>query len=115
MDTVDLIDNPAVAAWRKEEAERYTEQLAWDVSALMVSESGRRLAWWVLSTAGIYHTSYRQNALEMAFVEGKRDLGLRFLDLIQKHASNEFLLMQQEQSNERRERDARKQHAISGS
>lgn len=103
MDTTD--------AWRHDEAQRRSEQLQHDIRALMATESGRRLAWWLLDSAGIYQSSYRDSAQAMAYAEGRRAFGLMFLQHIAAIAPNEYLLMQQEAHHERNERQLRRQHA----
>lgn len=80
------------------------EQIAADLAKLMDEPWGRRIAWWLLDTAGIYHLSYRDTPQAMAFAEGKRAFGLLFLDRITAHAAENYLLMQQEALHERHER-----------
>lgn len=92
---------------RKTENERDREQLQADVEALMATGAGRRIAWRLLEAAGIYHSGYHDNPLQMARMVGKRELGLALLDWITTHAPQHYFTMQQEAQNERRERDAR--------
>lgn len=108
---MDITDD-RLDAFRKQEEERRLEQLHHDIRALMATESGRRLAWWLLETSGVYQSSYRDNAQAMAYAEGKRAFGLMFLQHISALAPKEYLTMQQEASNGRLEREHRRQHAI---
>ncbi|WP_375650699.1 hypothetical protein [Bartonella sp. OT172YNZD] len=51
-----------------------------EIKWLMQEEMGRAIVWRLLNNAGIYRSSYSENALAMAFSEGKREMGLRLLD-----------------------------------
>jgi hypothetical protein len=42
---------------------------------LMGSKKGRRIMWRLLDQAGVFHLSFDQNALRMAFNEGNRNFG----------------------------------------
>lgn len=45
----------------------------------MSSKRGRAFVWWLLKESGIWHSSFSPNALQMAFAEGNRNLGLKVL------------------------------------
>lgn len=47
-----------------------------DFKWLMGHRQGRRFVWRLLSKAGVFRTSFRSDALNMAFLEGQRNLGL---------------------------------------
>lgn len=106
MATTDLTpaQEAALAQWNREENERALEQLQSDIHNLMSSESGRRIAWWLLESAGVYHSSYFDSAHAMAYAEGRRAYGLKFLEKISILTPDQYLIMQQEANNGRLER-----------
>lgn len=87
--------------------ERDEEQLKKDVAALMATGAGRRIVWRLLEETHIYQTCYRDNPLQMARAEGRREIGLMLLDWITTQTPEHYFTMQQEALHERRERDAR--------
>ena len=90
------------------------DTLTRDITRLMQDAGFRRFVWRLLEQAGIYHSSFRSDALQMAHCEGRREQGLMLLDLISTLCPDEYLLMQQEAANERRERDARRRASNTG-
>jgi hypothetical protein len=62
-----------------------------DVAWLMSGRRGRRIVWRLLESAGVFATSFRADALSMAFAEGCRNEGLRLL--AQVHALPEYATM----------------------
>ena len=96
---------------RKSELEqarqRDLEQLQSDVEARMQSGAGRRIVWRLLETTHVYQTCYRDNPLQMARAEGRREIGLMLTEWVSSHAWENYQLMLTEAQNERRERDAR--------
>lgn len=65
--------------------------------ALLSTRPGREWIWEVLSAAHIFSTSFvRGDAGASAFQEGERNMGLRLLADLQRHAPDEFLEMQRE-------------------
>lgn len=87
----------AAQATAEQEARWEVEDLAW----LMKSKPGRRVMWRLLTNAGVYRLSFNGDALQSAFNEGQRNVGLRLLALIQRHVSEGYALMVQERSNVR--------------
>jgi hypothetical protein len=51
-----------------------------DLKWVMGRERGRRFVWRVLEKSGVFRTSFSTNALQMAFNEGQRNIGLPILD-----------------------------------
>lgn len=84
----------------------HEQQTRWEIEDLvwlMKSKRGRRVMWRLLSNAGVYRLSYVQgDPGQTAFNEGSRNLGNRFLVLVQEHAAEDYALMVQERSNVRR-------------
>ena len=91
------------------------EQLKSDIEALMASGAGRRIAYRLLEASHIYQTCYRDNPLQMARAEGRREIGLMLTDWLSIYAWENYQLMLTEANNERRERDARQRANRPGS
>lgn len=90
------------------------DTLTRDIPRLMQDAGFRRFVWRLLEQAGIYHSSFRSDALQMARCEGRREQGLMLLDLISTLCPDEYLTMQMEAAHERRERDARQRAGRAG-
>lgn len=90
------------------------DTLTRDITRLMQDAGFRRFVWRQLKGACIFHSCFQPNALQMARLEGRREQGLMLLDLIFTLCPDEYLLMQQEAANERRERDARQRAERAG-
>lgn len=103
---------------RKSELEqarqRDLEQLQSDVEALMATGAGRRIVWRLLEATHIYQTCYRDNPLQMARAEGRREIGLMLTEWVSSHAWENYQLMLTEANDERRKRDARNRANRSG-
>lgn len=95
--------------------QRDLEQLKSDIEALMASGAGRRIAYRLLEASHIYQTCYRDNPLQMARAEGRREIGLMLTDWLSIYAWENYQLMLTEANNERRERDARQRANRPGS
>ena len=102
-----LDDSDARKAEQEQARQSDLEQLKQDVEALMATGAGRRIVWRLLESTHVYQTCYRDNPLQMARAEGRRELGLMLLDWITTHTPEHYFTMQKEALNERRERDAR--------
>nr|DAK44475.1 MAG TPA: hypothetical protein [Caudoviricetes sp.] len=103
-----------MAEARKTESERDREQLQSDIEALMASGAGRRIAYRLLESSHVYQTCYRDNPLQMARAEGRREIGLMLTDWLSIYAWENYQLMLTEANNERRERDARQRANLPG-
>ena len=68
-----------------------------DVRWLMSEERGRRLMWGLLTTAGVFRTSYTGDNGTF-FREGERNVGLRYLALIHAHCPDAYNAMVMEQN-----------------
>lgn len=97
----------ARAAEQRAAQERDEKQLKADITALMETGAGRRIVWRLLETTHVYQTCYRDNPLQMARAEGRREIGLMLTEWVSIHAWENYQLMLTEANNERRERDAR--------
>ena len=108
-DTASVSEQSPTSTARTEKAtkaqlERQTEidDLAW----LMSDARGRRVMRRLLARSGIYRTSFNADPATMAFMEGRRDMGLWLVDEISQHAPKRFIEMQKEQLNERKGKEA---------
>lgn len=66
------------------------------IVAMMSSHSGREYVWEILTAAHVFATSFSPDPLQMAFAEGERNFGLRFLDDIIKHCPEQFTTMMED-------------------
>lgn len=73
-----------------------------DIKWLMKRKQGRRIMMRYLNAAGVFQTSFSDNALTMAFNEGNRNAGLRWLNVIHTHCPEQYTQMLQEHADERR-------------
>lgn len=80
---------------QKQEQERRRKQELDDLRELLSTRHGRRIMWRLLAEAGVYRTTFRTSA-EMAFLEGKRALGLTFLHDIQEACPERYVEMLKE-------------------
>lgn len=97
----------ARAAEQEQARQRDLEQLKNDVEALMATGAGRRIVWRMLESTHVYQTCYRDNPLQMARAEGRREIGLMLTEWLSIYAWENYQLMLTEANNERRKRDAR--------
>ena len=84
------------------------------MTALMNTGAGRRIVWRLLEETHIYQTCYRDNPLQMARAEGRREIGLMLTEWLSIYAWENYQLMLTEAQNERRQRDARNRATRSG-
>lgn len=68
-----------------------------DFKWLMGSKRGRRIVWRLLDETGVYRTSMTGNSSTF-FNEGRRDVGLRLMAMINDHCTAEFVLMLNERT-----------------
>ena len=109
-DTASVSEADHLSTTRTEKAqraqlERQTEidDLHW----LMSDKRGRRFMWRLLTSSGIYRSSFNVEPLAMAFAEGQRNTGLKLVDEITRHCANRFSEMQKEATKHDRRNDDR--------
>ena len=78
---------------RKLRERRVAEAFRW----LMADARGRLLMWERLGEAGVFRSSIASSAELTAFREGRRDMGLRDLDLIMRLCPEQYARMVAEQ------------------
>lgn len=54
-----------------------------DFKAIMATEGGRRIIWWMLQECQVFRAFPRESHAEMAYLEGRRNNGLMLLARIQ--------------------------------
>lgn len=78
----------------KSQKERRREELE-DISWLMSHAQGRRFMWRLLSSAGVFHSSFTGDETTY-FKEGCRAVGLKFFADVQEEAPEMYVTMQRE-------------------
>jgi len=96
-DPTDLTGLAQKADTAELEAKAGKQRVIEDFKWLMGSMQGRRVMFHLLEMAGIYRTSFTSNGALTSFNEGKRFVGLYYVDMINTHGLNEFVLMLKEQ------------------
>lgn len=76
-----------------------------DMQKLLRMPEFRRFAWRKLSETGIFRASFSQNAMLMAYSEGKRDIGLGFLTDLNEADPNAFAQIQREYISEQKSKE----------
>jgi hypothetical protein len=72
------------------------ESEAKDVYWLMSDRGGRRIMYRLLERAGVYTGSFTGEALGTVYGEGKRAVGLAYLDILSRYCAEEYVLMLKE-------------------
>jgi hypothetical protein len=78
-----------------------------DIKWLMDSKRGRRIMWRLLARTGIYMTSFSTNAMQMAYREGERSVGLDLLADVHLVSPDAHTVMTKENSSVRQPADER--------
>lgn len=95
------VSEAEVEAERRLKAKLENESEVDDIVWLMSSKRGRRIMWRLLDQAGCFRSSFSPNASVTAFNEGGRNGGLRLLDLIHTHCSEQYAPMVKERQRDR--------------
>tara|TARA_Y100000310_G_C20473910_1_gene711437 strand:+ start:582 stop:902 length:321 start_codon:yes stop_codon:yes gene_type:complete len=78
IELVNFGDETTVAQAEKQ-SENVEDMINEGLRGLVENRNGRELIWWMLSSAGIYQTSFTGNSTTF-FNEGRRAIGLELLD-----------------------------------
>lgn len=78
------------------------------VVAIMQHSNGRRWMWNRLEACHIFAPSHSGNALNTAFAEGERNIGLMFLADIMAHCPEQYIQMAREANDRARAAEARR-------
>lgn len=87
-------EKQAREAQERQRAERDAE--AADIVWIMGSKQGRRVVRRLLSQARVFQSVFDTNAMAMAFAEGRRNQGLKLLDLVNTHCPQLYPVMMRE-------------------
>lgn len=79
----------------REQQRRETDEELNDLRHIMRDKAGRRFMWRLLSSCGVYQTSFTGNS-ETFFREGKRSIGLEHIDKLTRACLDEYNLMHTE-------------------
>lgn len=94
--------------------ERYAEMEASQrratIRSIMSEASGRAWILDLLNLTHMFHTSFNGNALQSAFAEGERNIGLRLFNDILAASPNEYILMMRERNEKDLANDARRRN-----
>ena len=71
-----------------------------DLRALLAEGFGRRIVNRILARAGIYRTSFNVEAMNMAFLEGRRDMGIWLQSELLEADPTEFYHAMQERNDD---------------
>ena len=100
-DPIDLRGQDKKAREDEERARAAQKREAADLRWLMGQRQGRRAVWRLLAMARLDNLSFDTNAMQMAFKEGKRSVGLELLSKLMEVCPELFLVMQKEQQDDR--------------
>ena len=87
-------DKDEASAEAKKSLERKLEEE--DLRWMMGHAQGRRIMWRWFEAAGVFHLAFQPNAMQMAFMEGRRDMGLKSLGEITSLCPDRFVQMLKE-------------------
>lgn len=96
-DPLDTAGQAEAAAKEAEEQRRKRDVEIEDVKWLMAHEQGRRIAHKLLEKAGVFRVSFSPNAMQMAFNEGHRNMGVFLLSEIHEVCPERYHQMIKEQ------------------
>lgn len=100
-DPLDFSGQERAEADNAAEERRQRQRELSDLCKVMSSKEGRRFMWRVLSEAGVYHSTFSNDAMQMAFNEGQRNTGLKHLSDMMSVCPQSYALMLEEQRKER--------------
>jgi hypothetical protein len=81
---------------KRSRAQLVLERRDEELRAVLSQPVGRAVLWAVLEQCGIYRSSFSPEALNMAFQEGGRNVGLELITRIQSVDPNAYTLMTRE-------------------
>lgn len=100
-DPLDFLGQERTTADNAEEERRQRQKEISDLCRVMGIKEGRRFMWRLLSDAGVYHSTFSNDALQMAFNEGQRNTGLKHMSDMMSVCPQQYALMLDEQRKER--------------
>ena len=106
-DPLDLLGQANAAADKSNATALDREQFVDDFKWLLAHKQGRRLAWWLLSEAGVFRNPWRASTNEMAFAAGVMNQGQMILAEILAIAPDQFTTMMKEAHDDAKRRSGR--------
>ncbi len=94
----DLTVQEELHVGRADEVARLARLEIDDFCWFMSDKRGRRILWRLLESSGVFRSSHTGNALQTAFLEGQRSLGLQQFAMATRHAPTLYTRMAQENS-----------------
>lgn len=94
-DPTDLVGQKNAQVKREEDASAEKKSVGHDIKRLLGTDWGRRILWRVLTDAGVFRTSFRLNN-EMAYLEGRRSVGLDLIAQANEASPENYILMLEE-------------------
>ena len=98
---------------RRKREEQEHDALIADFRRVLATAEGLRVLWFVLSQGFIFRSCFTGNA-STYFNEGKRDLGLRILEIVDEADSSAFEAMRREERRRAAEREEREKAEKTG-
>ena len=98
-DPLDIPGQERASADNAEEERRQRDEETSDLCRVMGTKEGRRFMWRLLSDAGVFRLSFNTDAMQMAFAEGNRNTGLKYLNDNNAASPQQYALMIVEHSN----------------
>ena len=92
--------DPSFVRRRISEAKRREASTATVIRQIMASDTGRAWVYEKLSMCHVFQSSFSPNALDMAYREGERNVGLQFTLEVSRACPEQYLLMLKEASGE---------------
>lgn len=80
----------------KEEIRRLEKLEKDDLEFLLSHKQGRRVIYRYLAFCKVFHSAYSSNQNDMFYYEGRRSVGLKILEDMQKHCPDRFFQMLKE-------------------
>lgn len=88
--------DPVAVAKRKVTAKHKQKELDEFTSAMMDTSQGRGWMWDILTATKVFQTVFSTRALEMAFNEGQRNVGLRLMADLMRVSPDQYITMARE-------------------
>jgi hypothetical protein len=89
-------DETQVAAAKRDQHNDNQTEIK-DLRATMSTASGRRTIWNLLSKCGVFQGGFNPDSNAVYFNNGKRDIGLYYIEQLTEHCHEEYLQMHKEQ------------------
>ena len=93
----------------KREFQRRRDREIVDLRSVLKSSEGRRFVWKMLSECGVFRASFSLNAMQTAFAEGRRDIGIMLVKELDEADPGAYAQMQREHYSELKSRKHEKE------